>query len=339
MKILFCQLRSYGDIIRTFPAIKAIRKLYPNAFLAFTCIEEMEQAVLLCEDLDKIYLQPRLLANEKHVGHTRIVDTSPLEKTIMAVREHGFDYYIDFQGVFQSALFGMLANIPERVGPHVGKDGAYLYYNHHYKGQWRGINRMERHLKVVQTIFPDITVQSTAKKPVFPNEKPVIIIAPGTSNIGKYKRWPADYYSELIDKIRNQISAEIHIVCSLGEKEIGEKIFESAGKETCSLVICESFQDAKEKILKAQAFIGGDSAYTHIATVGDIPSFMILGPTPPSENVPWPHVINGYAYSNISCSPCNLWDQKCSNDVQCMKTLTSDLIYKELQVFLQKVFF
>lgn len=312
--------------------------MYPKAYLAFTCVEEMEPAIHLCDDIDAIFLQKRLRANENHVGHTRIVDTSVLAETIIEVREKSFDYYIDFQGTFQSALFGLLANIPTRLGPNIGKDGAYLYYNLLYEGKWREINRMQRHLNVAKVLFPQLEAEVASDKPKECHSESRIIIAPGTSDIGKYKRWPATYFAKLIYFIRERYIAQIQIVCSEDEQKIGKEILSLVGNERCSLTICTNFEDAKHVIMCADAFIGGDSAYTHIATVSNIPSFMIIGPTSPSENIPWTNVISGFSYLNSKCSPCDLWSQKCPNQIYCMKMLLPNIVEKDVERFLAKVF-
>ncbi|MDG5788350.1 glycosyltransferase family 9 protein [Evansella sp. AB-P1] len=339
MKVLISQLRSYGDIIRTFPTIRAIRKTYPNAYIAFTCVPEMEQAAKLCNELDEVIIQQRLLAPEDHVGHTRLVDTSPLEGALATVKEVEFDYYIDFHGIFQTALFGLMANIPNRIGPGkgAGKDGSYLFYNHHYTGEWKRIHRMKRHVEVAKTVFPTIQLERSMGKFSSDREKPLLIIAPGTSEIGIYKRWPIEYYKPLIQAIIQDFRVNIQIVCSSAEKEIGEKIIQSISNDNCTLVECKSFEHAYEVIQKGHAFIGCDSAYTHIATVEGIPSFMLLGPTPPSENAPWEYVDNSYAYLDLDCSPCNLWDKACPHHVQCMSKLLPEKVYKEVFTFLNKL--
>ena len=60
MKILFCQLRNHGDIIRIFPLIDAIKKQYPNWFIGFTCFKEMVELCKLNTNIDIIIPQPRL---------------------------------------------------------------------------------------------------------------------------------------------------------------------------------------------------------------------------------------------------------------------------------------
>ena len=57
MKILFCQLRNHGDIIRTFPLMDAIKSFHPEWEIGYTCFPEMMDTCRLCNSIDDIIPQ------------------------------------------------------------------------------------------------------------------------------------------------------------------------------------------------------------------------------------------------------------------------------------------
>ena len=116
MRILFCQLRNHGDIIRTFPLIDAIKSIHPDWYIGFTCFMEMVNTCKLSSNIDVILPQPRFLPVTDTQGGTRILDCSIFQECVEKVKGEHFDIYVDLHGVFQSAMFGAMCNISTRLG-------------------------------------------------------------------------------------------------------------------------------------------------------------------------------------------------------------------------------
>lgn len=332
MRILFCQLKSYGDIIRTFKTIDAIKKLYPEAFLGATCLEGMDKVMTLCDSLDVVITQKKLLSGNK----LRVLDCSILDQSVMRARDFKFDYYIDFNGVFQSALFGALVGIDRRFGPNKpsGKDGAYLFYTDLIDIEWKEVNRMQRHFNLCKKIFKDLEINNNT----IINKNGNILITPGTSEIGMYKRWTTEGYAFLIKNILKKGTSDVvKILVHKDERDIGEEILSKIDSERCSIIEIDNFKDAFRIIEQCKCVISTDSAYAHIATVRDIPTFMLLGPTSINENAPWGKVISSYSINRQSCSPCNLWIRQCKYNNICMKNLDKEEVYKNFEQFYKRI--
>lgn len=331
MRILFCQLKSYGDIIRTFKAIESVKKFYPDSFLAATCLDGMESVMKLCECLDIVIPQRKLLCGD----NLRVLDCSVLEESVLISRNLNFDYYIDFNGVFQSALFGSLSNIKKRFGPNKpsGKDGAYLFYTDLINIDWKEVNRMQRHFNLCKEIFKDLEIESNTKI----NKNGSILITPGTSEIGIYKRWTTEGYTYLIENILKNTEEVVEILIHKDELDIGKDIFSNINNERCSLIEVDNFKDAFKIIEQCKCVISTDSAYAHIATVKDIPTFMILGPTSIKENAPWDKLISSYSINKQPCSPCNLWARRCKYNNICMKNLDKVKVYNGFIQFYNRI--
>lgn len=328
MKVLFCLLKSYGDIIRIFRIVEEIKKQYKDSFIGITVLKGMERAAELSKDFDVIITQEKLeLGNE-----VRLLDATLLEDSINLANSYDFDYYIDLSGEFQSALFGVLTNIKNRVGPNnpSGRDGAYLFYNKKVQVKWKEINRMERHLILIREVFKDLNI----KKEIKINKEGAVLIAPGTSELGLYKRLPKEKYVELIKTIINYSSYKLFIIGYKNQSDLVYEIKDLIVNDNCKVLLFNDFFEAMEIIKKAKIFIGTDSAYNHIAVVNNIPTITILGPTSAVENGCWNKTLGKIITLNLPCSPCNLWLGNCKENF-CMKNIKVEeifLAFKELLV-------
>jgi heptosyltransferase-2 len=328
MKILICQLRNHGDIIRTFPLIEALKASCPGCFIGFTCLPEMEDTVKLCRDIDEIILQPRLTPIKDHVDNTRICDCASLEESALIVREKKYEVYIDLHGVFQSSVFGCISQIPVRVGrsKHTAKDGAPLFYTHVAEIKDKETNRMERHFLIAQRYFENL--QPVLNKSYEAFEKNQAAVIPGSSVKGILKRWELEGYKELIGKM-----AEKEIVRVLLGPEEFELYKEFKKLETGSIIVetVGSFEKYCEIFKNCRYVVGNDSAALHIAVWKGIPAFTICGPTSASINSVWKYGRGKGITSGEKCFCKDVWSGVCEKEHRCMKSITSEMVMEEIE--------
>lgn len=329
MKILFCQLRTHGDIIRTFPVIDLIRQYHPDAFLIATGYDFMASTWNLNTSINGFLPQPAL----KRGGEARfnpLLDCSPLHQAAMIARNTGYDIYIDFQGALQSALFGAICQIPCRLGhgSSIAKDGAHLFYTHTSRCGCEAINRMQRHLLLAQTLFPEL-------HPVYMNGYMTgghILIIPGSSKIGSLKRWPFDYYCCLSLKLLSLTKRKI--IMAFGPEDAALKSLATHLPKEIACITVNSFEDYLNEIFPDCAcVIGNDSAPLHLAIWRGIPVFMLFGPTSPVVNGPWAYAQGAYLKGN-NCPSCDVWAGKCANGHLCMRQLSVSSVCKSIYKFL-----
>jgi len=335
MKILLCQLRTHGDIIRTFPIIERLRKLHPTAWIVATCYEEMKLTYELCTDLDEVISQPRMKPPTDDVQLTRLMDCKVLESSVIKARTTKFDIYIDFHGVFQSAIFGLLSNIPTRIGRshHATKDGVYLFYNQHVLVETGAINRMYRHWLMAKHIFPEIggaSGQLVSRRGVTG-----ILVVPGSSTQGILKRWPAEKYCALISRLTEECSDTIYVAFGPGEDELFRKMVSML--PNCVVpVFPNSFDFYLNNFFpECRCVIGNDSAPLHLAVWQGVPVFMILGPTSPDINAPWQFSVGSWIRGK-PCVTCDPWQQKCDKNQSCLQELTVNEVFIALRAFLKR---
>lgn len=326
MKILMCQLRNHGDIIRIFPLIDAIKACHPDWYIGFTCFPEMVETCKLSKNIDIVIEQPRFSPVTDTQGGTRILDCSIFQECVSRVRKEEFDVYIDFHGIFQSAMFGAMCNIKTRLGRSLetAKDGATLFYTDVCSISEKEINRMERHFIVLNKLFPE--VKPINKRPLLKNK---IVIFPGSSKKGILKRWRTERYIEL----GNRLGENNEIVYVLGPEEVD--IHNMIEKESLHTVkVCDRWTQIEKEIEGAKLVIGNDAAYIHMAVWKDIPAIVICGPLSPMINGIWKYGRGETIYNEERCKCPNVWNGICNKSHECMEQISVDAVLKAAEKYL-----
>lgn len=318
MKILICQLRNHGDIIRIFPLIDAIKNIHPDWYIGFTCFSEMVETCKICKNIDLVIEQPRFSPVIDTQGGTRILDCSIFQESVNKVRVERFDVYVDLHGVFQSAMFGAMCDIKIRLGRsfETVKDGASLFYTDICQITEREINRMERHFIIFNSLFPEVT-------PIYKNNKPLnkVVIFPGSSKKGILKRWSIESYIEVANKLGE--NNDVIFVLGVEEQEI-KKMVENKTKHT--IKIYSAWSQIEKEIEKAKLVIGNDTAYIHLAIWKNIPVIEICGPLSPIINGVWKYGIGETLYNFSQCKCPDLWNGICDKSHACMEQISVDMV-------------
>lgn len=326
MRLLLCQLRNHGDVIRTFPLIDAIKEIHPEWYIGFTCFEDMIATCKLNANIDIIIPQPRFSSVIDTEGGTRILDCSMFQDVVETVKKEKFDVYIDFHGVFQSALFGAMCNIKTRLGRshETAKDGASLFYTDICQISEKEINRMERHFIITNKLFPEI-IPSHNSRSLGDN----IVIFPGSSKKGILKRWNTEKYVDLV----NRLNAYANVVIALGiEEQDIKSVFEN--QTHCSVKVFTEWKHVEQEINNAKLVIGNDAAYVHFAVWKKIPTIEICGPLSPTINGVWRYGLGETIYNPVRCKCPNLWQGICNKNHECMDEISVEMVYESAKRFL-----
>lgn len=181
-----------------------------------------------------------------------------------------------------------------------------------------------------------------------PAEK-YMVLHPYSRNKCKY--WQASHWVSLAGLIRSETGCQVVFTRTPdpGDEEYLEQILAAAPqgveafKEACSL------NRLAAAIKKSTAFIGIDTAVTHIAAALEIPTFAIFGPTLTRYWAPWPNGCQEASpfAANMGiqrkgqvtvvqqaweCVPCNR--ETCAistrNRMECLEQLTPEEVFKEI---------
>ena len=313
--ILLFKLRYIGDVLMTTPAIRLLRKSYPDAHITMVVNKGTEDVIRYNPHINRILTVDR-----------NSVKNAPLFKRISqnldflkSLREQHYDISIDFASGDRAAYLSLLAGVPYRIGFSSGEGWRRVILNRIIDIP-NNIHTVMRYLLILDEALglrtedtamelytdkaDDDHITELLKKNNL-EEKKIVVIHTG----GRYwfKRWQADKWASLIDLIQFELGLSVVITGTENErKDIGDTI-SRLKTPACSIAGQTTVLQLASLLKKAKLFIGNDSGPMHIAAASGTPVIALHGPTDPSVWGPWGkgHTVIS---SHVSCSPCKVTD-------------------------------
>jgi ADP-heptose:LPS heptosyltransferase len=160
---------------------------------------------------------------------------------------------------------------------------------------------------------------------------PLAAIHPGASSRITYKRWAAAKYSELADRLVEELNVSVLFTWGPGEKAMVEEV--RARMRRDSIVAPQtSLNQLAEIFRRCSVYIGNDTGPMHIASLVKTPVVGIFGPTDPIVNAPYegtPHII---VRKDLPCSPCR---KRGCKDLECMEAISSQDVFDAAKMLLE----
>ncbi len=333
-KILISRLSAVGDVVRTLPAVKAIREHFPKSEIHW-----------LVEDRCSAILKGLAYVDElKEIPRKGWPNLSLVEKWqcgyqyTRSMRQEKYDIYLDFHGILKSGIYGFLFGIPLRIGYPAGlaKEGNTLFTNKKIHITSSHISRYERNFLFARHFDPN-SIEERADLPLsnddrkfavdFLNlhcikEKQYICLFPGSSEIGKFKRWPPALYGKLVDLLYQEFHLPSVICWGPGEEDLVSEVLKNSNQSPLVLPLV-TLKELCAVVEKSSLFIGGDTGPMHMASMLGTPLVAIFGPSDPLINAPASFTPSSYVYAGVECSPCR--NRSCK-DLNCLKAITPEMI-------------
>ncbi|MFH1335167.1 MAG: lipopolysaccharide heptosyltransferase II [Candidatus Zixiibacteriota bacterium] len=150
-------------------------------------------------------------------------------------------------------------------------------------------------------------------------------ISPGAT-YGSAKQWFPENYSELADRITQNLGARILLFGSRGDKKIASQVIQKTRIPLVDLTGDTTLGQAMALASRCCLFISNDSGLMHVAAALRVPLIAIFGSTDPKRTGPRGEncrVIRKY----MPCSPC--MKAECTEDRRCMSLISVDEVYHE----------
>ena len=339
-RILIRGVNWIGDAVLTLPAVRSIRRAFPDAHIAILVKPWVADLFKENRDIDEIILYDECYRGLR--GRIRLAKK---------LREQNFDIAILLQNAFNAALITWLARIPKRIGykrdsrsllltdavpinPDILEQHQVYYYLDLLNSA--GIKTSETE--------PYISLSETERKwardhlsSFFSDSStPLIGINPGAA-YGSAKRWLPERFAELIIKIFTGMNGRVIIFGSESEKEIANEIITEINRlnienYSSRLLIMSGKTDLRELaalISECDAFITNDSGPMHMASALLVPVIAIFGSTSPVKTGPFGH-IHKIISTDIPCSPC--MKRVCPDEhLKCMTEITAGELFTALK--------
>ena len=297
-----------GDAIMTIPAIRAVRKNFPDSDISI---------------LVKPWVAP-VFENSPYVDHVLIYDDADKHKGVMGklrlareLKKYRFDASILLQNAFEAAMITFFAGISCRIGYNTDARSLLLTHPVLCTPLIKKMHQTQYYLNILQEIGLkadgsdlDLVVgkkyQTRAldilDKHGISGKNSLVGINP-SATFGPAKQWFAERYARLADKIHEVFSARILIFGGPGDRELGRKISEMMQHQPVDLSGRTELGEAMALIELCELFLTNDSGLMHVAAALDIPLIAIFGSTNPVTTGPLGQN-SKIVRIPIECSPC-----------------------------------
>ena len=116
-RILFVRLSAVGDVINTLPALDALRKSFPDAYIGYAVEDRAYSAIEghPCVDFVHLYPRKRWVEMFKKPGQWKTLFREIV--TFFAdIRKQRYEIVLNYQSNLKGALFALLSKAPLRAG-------------------------------------------------------------------------------------------------------------------------------------------------------------------------------------------------------------------------------
>lgn len=332
MKILIRATNWVGDAILALPALRAVRRRFPEAEIAILArpyVVDVYRDQGICN---------QLLADDSQSKHSGILGRERLAAELRAMR---FDVALLLQNAFGAAWLAWRAKVPVRIG--YARDGRGFLLTHPVPVPKSGeIPRHER-FYYLELLRRAGWIDAPLEEPLItlyvsePNRRRAaeFLVASGArqdslriaigagASYGSAKCWPPSRFAELVNRIRAQADADVILFGTASEAAVSRAISSELHRPPIDLTEKTAIADLPALLSQCHLFIGNDSGAMHVAAAVGLPVVAVFGPTDPHGTAPvTPRstIVQQKPY----CSPCFL--RHCPTDHRCMRSVTSEMV-------------
>lgn len=322
-----------GDAMMTLPALRELRRLFPNAHITLASRSWAKGLFIGVDFVDELLI---------HEGR----GLRSFFQQVRVWRKGQFDLAILLTNSFESGLVAALAGIPVRIG--YASDGRARLLTHPIElPEWRstrheifyylrivaGLEWLFRQQQTFLDVQPDASLEVSElrkdearyllRRQGVAEDRPVIALCPGSIN-SRAKRWPAESYAVLADRCVDTLGAQILLLGSKEELQVSRRVTDRMHNKPIVLTGQTDIADVVAVLSIADMLITNDTGPAHIAAALGRPTLVIFGPTNPLTTRPFSPFAEIIQHPP-ECAPCMLRD--CPIDHRCMTAITPDEVF------------
>jgi ADP-heptose:LPS heptosyltransferase len=149
---------------------------------------------------------------------------------------------------------------------------------------------------------------------------PRVVLHPGTSRFGAFKRWDPGRFAALGDRLGRERNARILISWGPDEEELARSVRDRMAEPATLFPPPEGLLFLAATLAEVDLVIGADSGPMHLAALMDTPTLTLFGPKDPGVFKPMGRKSRA-VWMNVECSPCQL---RTCDHVTCMRSMMVD---------------
>jgi len=284
--ILVLNYRHVGDVLFTTPALRALRRRFPESYIAVVVGSQAEAILENNPHLNELIVLPRASFREKW----------SIRHSLMARR---FDTGILFQHTFLNTLFLLGIGCRLRAGLAWKGCGPLLTHRTPYLPDR---HEVDRYLAIVQTLgarADGAGLEMPLQEPerawgkafleqngVVPGDL-LIGIFPGSSAEWTIKRWPPIRFAAVADTLTRRHGAKILLLGGPSDREAAEEVAEAMATRPINAVSRTDLKQLAALLEQCAMLITNDTGPMHLATAVGTTVVDLVGPGDPRKTGPY----------------------------------------------------
>ncbi len=340
-RILLIRTDRIGDVVLSTPAIKAVRDAYPEAYIAF---------------MVRPYARD-IVEGNPYLNEVIIYDKDGAHKSFIAtllfglwLRKKKFDTALILHPTDRAHIVAFLAGIPNRIG--LDRKTALLLTKRIKDKKFLG----EKHeLDYTLDILKTVGITAKEKKTYMPvkdsaensikiklvregynGTEPLVAVHPGASCPSK--RWPAERFAALVDRLKERYGLKMVIVAGPGDIKEVEVLKMRLKTEVLDLSGKTSVGELAALFKKCRLFISNDSGPVHIASAVGTPCVVVFGRKQPGLSPKrWGPTGEKdiFLHRDAGCKVCLA--HNCENGFKCLKMVTVDDVFEAASELIEQL--
>lgn len=281
--------RNIGDMIFATPVFRAIKKQYPDCYLAVIGVAKNKIILEANPDIDEYLVCPNgvrelvslIRAQKADFGISFAASSVDLGAMFLGGVKSIVMFTVknaDAQASGYRFLLPLAIQIPYFIGEYVAQEYLRLLEPIDIKS-----TNIKKHL-----YFTDSGKESVLKffseKGVNVGVDKVAIFSPGAGT--KIKQWPAERFAEVADHVSEKYGMKIAVIGGPGDKVETDLFVASLKKSKALVYVDSSLDELKAFISYGSILFANDSGPVYMAEAFDVPTLVVVGPTDENEHPP-----------------------------------------------------
>jgi heptosyltransferase-2 len=330
-----------GDAVMTIPALRQLRRVFPKAHITLATRASAKGLFADAEFVDALQVH-------KGTGLRSVV------RQVRQWRQGNFDLAILFPNSLETALVASLAGVPQRIG-YATEGRQSLLTQPLNVPEWRATKHevfyylqivaelewLTTHQQSFLNTQPDGALEvsvgrkaaardSLRRHGVIRDGRVLVALCPGSVN-SRAKRWPAERYAALADRLIDELGAEVLLIGAAAEVDVSLDVSRQMRNSAGVLTGKTDLAELVAILGLVDLLVTNDTGPAHIAGALGRPTLVIFGPTNPLTTRPFSPFAE-IVREPPDCAPCMLRD--CPIDHRCMTAISPDDVFSRARKML-----
>jgi lipopolysaccharide heptosyltransferase II len=330
-KVLFFKPGAIGDLLHTLPALQALRKKFPSAYVTVVVSPGLESLIQGTHVADRVQTFDKSKINR---GLKGLINFGSL------IRNERYDLFIDMQPSARSRVLRWISGIRNVL--------VYRKQKMAEAGD-RRLHAVENFLEAVRPLgcegpLVDIVLPITRdalrngdrflKGKGLKDDKPLIALNCSVGAARPARNWFPERFSTLADRLIDDFGAQVVFVGGNEDRELVRIVLADMKNKAVSAAGDLSLPDAAALLARCRCLVSADTGPLHLATAVQTPVVGLFGSTDPRRTGP---IGKGHQIirKDLTCVPCE--KKHCPFGTRaCMAEITVDEVFNAVGKVLEK---